>query len=166
MHVVSSTIDRYVQEYGRPLSRLCLSLCRNPADAEDLYQDTWMKVIRYYERYETDKPFDKWLYALCINTYKNSRKAFWCRMQLSFHTNEDKDTFLACVAIPETDNDIYIDLLAALRRMPVKYKAVLSLKYFMGYGDDEIATILQIPSGTVKSRLHRAKEQLLKQINA
>ena len=53
----------YVQQYSADLSRLCMSLCGNKTEAEDLFQETWLKAMRYYDKYEKSKPFDKWLYS-------------------------------------------------------------------------------------------------------
>lgn len=158
-------IDVYVDRYACPLSRLALSLCRNIADAEDLYQETWMKAIQFFDRYDPAKPFDRWLYTLCVNTYKNNCKSFFNRMQVAFRTSEDKDAFLSCIeAADEDQREERMDLMHALNQLPVKYQTVLVLKYFMDWTDAEIAQTLRIPEGTVKSRLHKAKELLARRI--
>ena len=145
------------------MTRLCISLCRNISDSEDLYQDTWLKVIRKYQKYDESKPFDKWLFTICVNSYKDNQKSFWRKKQLHFISNEEKELFLSSIPdISEVDDqsEDYITLLNCLLKLPPKYKMIISLVYFRDYTEKDVADILKIPIGTVKSRLHKAKKIL------
>lgn len=145
------------------MTRLCISLCRNISDAEDLYQDTWLKVIHKYLKYDESKPFDKWLFTICVNTFKDHQKSFWKKKQLCFFSNEEKEMFLS--SIPDISNvddqsEDYITLLNCLSKLPPKYNMIISLVYLRNYTENDVAEILKIPLGTVKSRLHKAKKTL------
>lgn len=83
-------LDKLIGEYQTDLTRLCYSLCKNHADAEDLYQETWLKAIKYYEKYNRLKPFDKWLFAICVNTFKDKMKSQSFKQAMQFETNEKK----------------------------------------------------------------------------
>lgn len=153
-------LNEYIEQYGARVSALCWSLCRNHADAQDLYQETWMKVMRHFDHYQPEKPFDKWISTICINTYKNTFRAFVRSRQTQFSSNEEKDLFLNSLFEGREERDTLIALRQAVESLPVKYQIPIKLKYYLDYLDEEIASILELPVGTVKWRLHKAKELL------
>ena len=64
-------IDQYIQQYGRRLYGLCRSLCSNPFDADDLYQETWLRVVKHISKYDPSREFEPWLTRICVNTYRS-----------------------------------------------------------------------------------------------
>jgi hypothetical protein len=64
-----AVLDKHILQYQNDLSRLCISLCRNITDADDLYQDTWMKVVRFSDKYDETKPFDTSLTGGSFKTF-------------------------------------------------------------------------------------------------
>ena len=155
---MNSIFEEYVEMYSDDLSRLCLSLCLNTQDAEDLFQDTWLKAIKNYSKYNSSYPFDKWLYSICVNTFKNTLKLSYNKNKAIFNTLEDKEYFLN--SIPDNSSlDIaqYFELRRIIADLPKKLRTVVVLKSFKDYSLNEIAEMLDIPEGTVKSRLHNAK---------
>ena len=54
-------IDQYIQQYGRRLYGLCRSLCASPYDADDLYQETWLRVVKHISQYDPSREFESWL---------------------------------------------------------------------------------------------------------
>lgn len=153
--------SQYTEQYSADLTRLCMSLCGNKAEAEDLFQETWLKAMRHYDRYDKTKPFDKWLYSICVNTYKNVLNSAYRRLRYSFPTSEEGDAFFN--SIPDIDNtnrDDYYKLHAAIRSLSKKKRTVIVLHFFKDYPISEIAEILGIPEGTVKSRLSAAKSDI------
>lgn len=150
--------DEYIQLYSRDLTRLCISLCRNTTEAEDLFQETWCKAIKYHSRYNSSLPFEKWLYSICVNTFKNNHKLFCNRHRVNFSSEEEQTLFFN--SIPDFSNensDEYFELHRIISSLPKKQKVVIVLHYFKDYTTREIADILNIPEGTVKSRLYSAK---------
>ena len=63
--------DEYIGLYGARLYALCLRLCRYGADAQDLYQETWLRAWRARARYDTSRPFDAWLSRICVNAWRD-----------------------------------------------------------------------------------------------
>lgn len=64
-------IDQYIQQYGRRLYGLCRSLCSSPYDADDLYQETWLRVVKHISQYDPSREFEPWLTRICVNTYRS-----------------------------------------------------------------------------------------------
>ncbi len=157
--------ENLVAEHGLSLTKLCLSLCNNSIDAQDLYQSTWEKAFKKYRLYDKERPFEKWLFTLCINTYRDSLKRFCKRRILNFSTSEEQERFLASIPFYEDDKDDYIALHSALKNLNREHREVIVLYYFKDYSIDELSEILTIPEGTVKSRLYNAREQLKKELN-
>lgn len=87
-------ISNYIKLYSKDLTRLCLSLCKNKADAEDLFQSTWEKAIKNIKKYNMEMPFDKWLYSICVNNYKDSVKSPFHKKILRFEKTEDLELTL------------------------------------------------------------------------
>lgn len=158
---MKNDFSQYTEQYSADLTRLCMSLCGNKVEAEELFQETWLKAIRHYDKYDKTKPFDKWLYSICVNTYKNVLNSAYRRLQYSFSTSEESDNFFN--SIPEIDNtnrDDYYELHAAIRSLSKKKRTVIVLYFFKSYSISDIAEILNVPEGTVKSRLSAAKSEI------
>ena len=154
-------IDSYIKEYSVPLTRLCVSLCSNVADAEDLYQETWFKAIRNFKKYDGVRPFDKWLFAICVNTFKSEVELFYNKKRKTFFTDAEMQLFFD--SLPDNTSqspERYAELHEQVQRLPKKLRAVLVLYYFRDCSVKETAEILGIPEGTVKSRLSTAREKL------
>ncbi|MBQ3264492.1 MAG: RNA polymerase sigma factor [Ruminococcus sp.] len=157
-------IETYIAEHGLALTKLCLSLCGNTHDAEDLCQSTWEKAIRNLRKYDTDKPFEKWLFAICINTYRDRVRRYDNRKILRFSSDEEQDRFLSSIPSGDTDRDEMIALHTSVRQLKPALREVIVLYYFRDYSVAEMSEILGIPEGTVKSRLSTAREQLRKEL--
>lgn len=156
---MNQKFEMYIQKYSGDLSRLCMSLCGNKTDAEDLFQDTWLKAIRHYKKYNPENPFDKWLFAICVNTYKNILNSASRRKAYTFQTEEEQIRFFNAIPeITEENKNDYYQLHKAILSLPKKQKIVIVLYYFKDYSIKEIAEITNIPEGTVKSRLSTAKK--------
>lgn len=154
-------IDEYINQYGKRLFGLCLSLCANRHDAEDLYQDTWLKVLRRIEGYDPDRPFEPWLTQICVNTYRNELRRLSRSPFVNFTSNESRDQLFAAIAAPERQD--HLDLHRAIDRLPEKLRLTVILFYFREMDVNETAQMLKVPAGTVKSRLSKARK-LLKEV--
>ena len=64
-------IDEYIEKYGRRLYGLCITLCADRFDADDLYQETWIKAYKKLHLYDEKRPFEGWLTGICVNTYRD-----------------------------------------------------------------------------------------------
>ncbi len=155
-------IDQYIQAYGKRLYGLCRTLCADPYDAEDLYQDTWLKVVKNISQYDSSQPFEPWLTKICVNTYRNSlRRLLRSPIFNGFATTEEKTKVLEGKAAPETPD--YTDLYHGIAKLPERLRTTVILYYFQDMDIQSAAQVLGIPPGTVKSRLSKAR-QLLKEV--
>lgn len=154
-------IDQYIQQYGKRLYGLCLSLCANRVEAEDLYQETWLRALRYLDHYDREKPFEPWLTRICVNTYRNLLRRAARSPLLHFKTNEEKDAMLNAIPAPERED--HGPLYEAIDSLPEKYRLTVILYYFREMDVGATAQVLGIPEGTVKSRLSKARK-LLKEV--
>lgn len=157
-------ISQYITLYGRDLGRLCTSLTNSRADAEDLYQATWEKAIRKYSKYDPSKPFDKWLFAICVNTFKDMVKSPFRKKILQFESDEDLERTLNSIPSQDFPRDEFLSLHSAIKKLTTEKRQVLALYYFKDYSTKEVAEILNIPEGTVKSRLSSARNDLRKEL--
>ncbi|MDR0286301.1 MAG: hypothetical protein LBI03_01115, partial [Clostridiales bacterium] len=87
-------IEAYILAHGKNLTRLCLQLCKNTDNADDLYQNTWYNAIRYFNTWDSDRPFNKWLYSICFNAYKHMCKKFNDKNLQQFSDNDAKENFI------------------------------------------------------------------------
>ena len=151
-------IDQYIHQYGKRLYGLCLTLCANTIEADDLYQDTWLQVVKNISRYDTSRDFEPWLTKICVNLYRNALRRLAKSPILHFRTNEEKDFLLCSIPAPEIVD--YKPLYEAIDHLPEKYRLAVILYYFDDMDIAATAQILGIPNGTVKSRLGKARKLL------
>jgi len=151
-------IDQYIRQYGKRLYGLCLSLCANSFDADDLYQETWLRVVKSISQYDPTKEFEPWLTKICVNTYRNVLRRLARSPFLDFRTNEEKDAQIN--AVPDAEKADYSPLYEAIDRLPEKYRIAVILFYFQDMDITATAQVMGIPEGTVKSRLSKARKLL------
>lgn len=158
--------DEYIHKYGNRLLGLCLKLCTSHQDSEDLYQETWIKAYKYYSKYDRTKEFEGWLTTICVNTYKDMlRKQKYQMLFHTFHTNEEKDSVM--YNIPSREQaQVHDDVQQAVNELSDKYRTTIILYYYNDLDIKRTAQILDIPEGTVKYRLHKAREFLKRRLEA
>lgn len=154
-------INQYIRKYGKRLYGLCLHLCANSFEADDLYQETWLRVVKHIEKYDQTKEFEPWLTRICVNTYRNGLRRILRSPILDFKDNETKEAVFQNIPAPEEED--YSDLHEAIDKLPEKLRVTIILFYFQEQDISTTAEILQIPTGTVKSRLNKARK-LLKEV--
>ncbi len=152
-------IDQYINQYGRRLYGLCLTLCANPPDADDLYQDTWLKVVRSISKYDATREFEPWLTQICVNIYRNTlRRITRSPIFNGFSSSEEKIAVME--SVPSALPGDYSALHEAIDRLPEKIRMTIILFYFRDMDLKSTAHVLGIPVGTVKSRLNKSKKML------
>jgi len=159
-------ISENIEKCRQRLTRLCIHLCRNHDDAADLFQDTCLRAVKYYESYDENQEFDKWIFKICVNTYKSGLRRIYRLKPVLFGSEEEHDEFFRL--IPDDDNtalhEEYSELLKSVRNLPEKYRTVVVLRYFSDLSEKETSKILGIPAGTVKSRLNTARKLIRKEM--
>ena len=157
-----SLIDQYIRQYGKRLYGLCLTLCANSFDADDLYQDTWLKAVKNISQYDESREFEPWLTRICVNTYRNRlRRIMKSPIFDAFSSVEEKTAVMESIVAPEAED--YSRLHEAIDRLPEKLRITVILFYFRDMDVGQTARALNIPPGTVKSRLSKARH-LLKEV--
>ena len=156
-------VDQYIRDYGKRLYGLCTFLCANSYEAEDLYQETWLKVIKNIAKYDVTRDFEPWLTTICVNTYRNLlRRIARSPVFNTFSNTEEKDDVLNSIPTPEGTD--YSSLYAAIDKLPEKLRLTLLLFYFRDMDIESAASVLGIPPGTVKSRLNKARKLLKEEL--
>lgn len=162
-------------EFMGSLYSAALRMTRNPADAQDLVQETYLKAYRGYGGYQAGTNLKAWLYRILTNTYINTYRAkkrqpeqtelddveelyLYRRMgDRSTAGRSAEDEALSWI----TDDEVK----AALESLPENFRMAVLLADVEGFSYKEIAEIMDVPVGTVMSRLHRGRSALQKALH-
>ncbi|MBU6234735.1 MAG: sigma-70 family RNA polymerase sigma factor, partial [Alphaproteobacteria bacterium] len=139
------------------LRRFALRLCKNAAEADDLLQATLLRAIEKKELFETGSDVFKWTSKIMYNTFVSDY-----RRKSKFETQYDPDTYIE-QASTEANNETKVELAEvreAMKHLSEEHRDVLVMVCVKGMRYQEVADLLQVPIGTVRSRLSRAREQL------
>jgi len=152
------------------LYRAALRLTRNPAEADDLVQDTFVKALRARSRFEPDSNLRAWLFTILMNTWRNRRRdAARDPVDVDSERVEHASTAADDTASPEElllRSALDVDLKAALDKMPPAFREAVWLRDVEEFSYAEIARILDVPIGTVMSRISRGRRQLYEYLTA
>ncbi len=146
----NAEFTRLAEKHKDAVFRLAYSLLKNPADADDVVQNTLLRLYQSNKRFEGDEHVRNWLLRVAVNE---------CRMvwRSAKHRAESIDDYADTLVF---EDEYYGDLFRAVMALEAKYRAVIVLYYYEGYAIREIAQILRVPSGTVGTRLSRARNIL------
>ena len=167
--------EQITMPHADALLRTAVRMTRNSSDAEDLVQETYLKAYRFFDRFERGTNIRAWLFKimtnLFINSYRNKAKR---PEETSFDEMEDFSLYNKMAEDTQKDgtnpekelfDKLYGDeVQKALDRLPEEFKMVVMLNFVEGFSYQEIAEILGIELGTVKSRLHRGRKLLQKSL--
>lgn len=159
-------LEQYIREYGKDLYSFCRSVTRNLEEAQDLYQDTFLKLYEIGDRLMTLNNPKSYLMGIAVNLYRNEKRKLSVRRRIVgvWQSVEEMDT-----DIPEDARLLEEEVIAreecrivrsAVQSLADKYRLPVLLFYMEELSLSEIAFVLRLPEGTVKSRLHRAKRIL------
>ena len=142
------TTDEAFRRYGDRVYSAAFSVCRNPADADDVTQDTFLRYHSRNEDYADETHLKAWLLRVAINRAKDLTVSFWRRHTAALEDYMETLEFQA----PEDS-----ELFRAVMDLPEKYRVVIHLFYFEDCSVEEIAALLGRRPGTVKSQLSRGR---------
>ena len=152
------------------LYRTALRATRNPAEAEDLVQDTYLKAFRNQGRFEPGSNVRAWLFTILMNTWRNRRRdAGRDPVEVASEVVEQAEARPGSGGSPE---DLLLratlgtDLKAALDQMPHAFREAVWLRDVDEFTYAEIAAMLEVPIGTVMSRISRGRRQLFEKLTA
>lgn len=157
-----------VKRYEQKLYNFSLRMCRNPSDAEDMVQDTFLNVFKYLKNFRYETKFKNWLYKVAASTcIKKRRKSkFAPDKELSLDEFLPNDEAEKPDNVPEwamlpLDKLLNEELSGVINKtileLPKKYRVVIVLRDIEGFSTAETAQILNLSPSNVKVRLHRAR---------
>lgn len=155
-------------EYGRYIYHLCLKLTRNKEEAEDLMQDVWVKVVRYSGKMDNVDRMKAWLTTICMNTFRDRYRKDVRRSKHVMHQPETLDVPILDLVPSDNptpgemieQNDIQLMVQQKIGQLDGIYRTTIEYFYVYQYSLIEIADLMKVSIGTVKSRLFRAKKYL------
>lgn len=154
-------LDRLIEQYQQRLYRYLLFLTAEPALAEDLFQETWVRVLERGHQYNASSRFESWLFAIARHLVidVSRRKKLSSLDELtesgthpSFEPADDRSASVLQALVAHEDRQT---VQLSLRKLPAYYREVLHLRFHEELPLEEIATVLSTPISTVKSRLYR-----------
>jgi RNA polymerase sigma-70 factor (ECF subfamily) len=162
--LLRASLDGDTEAWGEIVSRykdavygLCLGFLRQPADAEDMTHDAFIRAYENLRRYHLEKRFSTWLFTIASNLCRNRLRY---RRYHPVAAPPDQMPGGRDPAIEVEREDRHASIRRALDQLPYAYRAPLVLRFYNDLSYKEIAEVLSLPEGTVKTRIHRAKVQL------
>ena len=153
-------LDDLVRQYQGPLLSHLYNLTGNVKTAEDLLQETFVRLVREAQSYQYPRPFYRWLYRIARNLALN-------HVASAYHRHVELGVSLTESIAQESDLEAQAErgdelrhLQAALINLSFEQREVLSLRFIQELSIDEVAKLLAIPAGTVKSRTFQALQHL------
>ena len=169
-----ATFADLAMEHMGSLYTAALRMTRNPADAEDLVQETYLKAYRAFNTFQEGTNLKAWLYKILTNTFINSYRSRKRRPEQS-ELDDVEDLYLyrrlggleAAAAGRSAEEEVLdkvtdAEVKDALESLPEQFRLAVLLADVEGFSYKEIAGILDVPIGTVMSRLHRGRKALQK----
>ncbi len=164
------TLEACIRDYGRDIYSFCLYLTRSRQEADDLYQDTFLKILEVREQLDFTKNPKSYLLSVAVHIWSNRKRKLAWRQKITGPAISSEEVV---TGIPSREKALEDQLITkeeqelvqrAVRKLPEKYRLPIILFYMEGLHLGEIARILEMPQGTVKTRLYRAKGLLQKEL--
>lgn len=156
--------------HERRMYAVALRMCSNPEDAQDCLQEAMLRIFRSLDRFKGQASFATWVYRITVNTCLDELRRRKTRPNTSLDGLLDAGWAPAdASASPEKramQRELRAGLAQAMRELPEDMRAAVVLRDVEGYAYEEIAEILNINVGTVKSRISRAREKLREKITS
>lgn len=158
--------------YEKYLYSLCFSYVQNSQDALDLVQEIYIKIFKNINSFELHKPFHPWIRKIAVNTclnFKRTIKNNIISMNVSISDDEEialEDTLISGENVLQdvVNSETKILIKKYLKEIPEEYRIVIILRYYEDLSYNEIAELINIPLGTVKTKIYRGKAMLRKKL--
>ena len=161
-----SEINRLVEDYGKDIYSFCKKLTYNEFDAEELYQDTFLKVMDVADRIDSENNPKSYLISVCISLWNNKKRKYARRNRIApteYIDEESKTDIYKSDATPESEilkKELIQFINQAVSELDDKMRIPFILHYNSGMSVENISKIVDCPIGTVKSRLFNARSQI------
>lgn len=144
-------LEALIERYQRSLYAAAFNICRNPEDANDAVQDTFIQYYTSGKEFRDEEHLKAWLLRVAVNRAKDITRSFWRRNKISIEEYAEEIPF---------ENQEDRELFEAVMKLPEKYRDVIHLYYYEELSVKEIAGILGASQGSVKMRLSRGRSFL------
>ena len=148
-------LEQRFRDYYQLIYRVAFSQVKNHADAEDITQEVFLKIIRHDMRYQSMEHERAWIVRVTINLCRDLLKSKWHKTSVSMEEVSEAQRG-SC----ENFTEIQDDMMWAVLQLPEKYRNCLYLFYYEDYSIKEIAQSLEMPENTVKTNLKRGRQAL------
>lgn len=161
--------ESLVRKYDRQVLRLAHSLVNNTHDAEDVYQEVFVRVYKNLRHFRFQSQFSTWLYRVVVNYCINHNKKKSCHKDLSIYGEADNQSDLWKMTLKGTEvspedsvlnRELSEEIDSALRQLSEQQRTVFVLRHYHGHKLKEIAKIMHCTEGTVKNYLFRATQKM------
>jgi RNA polymerase sigma-70 factor (ECF subfamily) len=149
----ASSLEALFRHHWPGAYRAAYLVVHDAAAAEDIAQEAFLAAIRNLDRFDRRRPFGPWLHRIVVN------RAIDCARMRSLRPEAGGDALAGAAAVADAPAPAD-DVLEAIRSLPLEHRAVIVLRYLLEYTPGEIARLLELPRGTVNSRLRRALDSL------
>jgi len=161
--ITAETFEAEAMQHIDDIYRTAVRLTMNQSDADDLVQITYMQAWKSFDNYEPGTNCRAWLYKILFNKFDHHRRKKIT--QSRYFQEADELVFANSVQTPSVPEHLTDrEVVAALDKLPDHYRSVVLLADVHDFDYKEVAQILDIPIGTVMSRLNRARTQLKKSL--
>ena len=167
-----AAFNALVLKYQQRVVNLVSRFVRNHADALDISQEAFLKAYRALPNFRGDSAFYTWLYRIAVNTAKNflatqARRSGELSQEISEIEQIEANDALRDKATPERlllRDEIQATVISAIEALPEDLRTAIMLREVDGMSYEEIAGVMECPTGTVRSRIFRAREAVDKQL--
>ena len=156
-------LEMLLKEHGKSLSAFCFTIGGSSETADEIFQEVCLKLMKSDIPFRGESSTTTFLYKTALNVFRDMYRKNKRRAEAVFEES-DVSEYVASIPGNGEAQEEYEALHRAIVGLPLKYREVIHLVYFRGVPGSEVAQILGVPSGTVKSRLHKAKELLKKEL--
>lgn len=162
-------LEQCIRDYGKEVYAFCRHLTGSVQEAEELYQDTFLKVMELLSKIDYENNPKSFLISIALRLWKNKKRKYAWRMRIAGTESlvEEAVENLEGEQCPEAEiisKEIQETVRKAVAKLEEKYRIPVYLYYTAQLSVDEIARVLKIPQGTVKTRLYKARKLLKKEL--
>jgi RNA polymerase sigma-70 factor (ECF subfamily) len=151
----ASDLEALFLRHWRPAFRAAYLVVHDAAAAEDITQEAFLSAVRHLDRFDRRRPFGPWMHRIVLNRAIDVTRARSLRREVDAGAADSAAAPPDPAATPLSN-----DIVAALRELSPEHRAVVALRFLFDYTPGEIARALDMPRGTVNSRLRRALDRL------
>ncbi|NLB23284.1 MAG: sigma-70 family RNA polymerase sigma factor [Clostridium sp.] len=148
----SRQIQDIVNTYSDMVYKLALARTKNKYDADDVFQEVFIRYMKHYETLKTSDHTKNWLIRVTINCSHNVFTSSWYKKTVNFEENLHEELSFSS----QENETVYFSVL----KLAKKYRTVIHLFYYEDMSIEEISKALEIKEGTIKSQLHRGRNLL------